>query len=33
MGIKNELDLLMGETEDKFKTAKAKTDKGMISFT
>ena len=33
MGVKNELDLLMGETADKRDFAKTKKDKGLIEYT
>jgi hypothetical protein len=32
MGVKNELDLLMGETRDKQDMAKSKKDKGLIEY-
>lgn len=32
MGVKNELDLLMGETRDKQDMAKFKKDKGLIEY-
>jgi hypothetical protein len=30
MGVRNELDLLMGETKDNYDIAKGKQDKGLI---
>lgn len=33
MGIRNDLDLLITETEEKKDEAKVKYDKGMIEFT
>lgn len=33
MGIRNDLDLLITETEEKKDEAKGKYDKGMIEFT
>lgn len=32
MGVKNELDLLLGETKENFEKAKNKTDKGLIQY-
>lgn len=32
MGIHNELDLFMGEGQDKYETAKGKLDRGLIQY-